>query len=838
MLHLFDLAVTEQAGAARTHAREHRALPRRYLDRTKPGTEPGVAAGLPPLHEGAMLGDRYRVNALIGQGGMGAVYRAHDLVLDEEVALKIVFGAGADLRDEVRIAQQIAHRNVCRTYDLEEVDGYHLLKMEYIAGETLAEHLERVGALPVARAVAIARSVADGLAAAHARGIVHRDLKPGNVMLDGDRVVLVDFGLAQRAGATELAGTPPYMSPEQLAGAAVDARSDLYSLGCVLFEMLTGVSPFGVGPIADQVLRREAGPPDVRMLRPRVPRTVASAIGALLSIEPAARDRGLELLRTRARRPRLVLAGVAVALLGLVATGWAMRPARGWEPRIAELPQYEENADEPSFSPDGTQIVFSSDRGHRDVWAIYVASVAGGEPHRVSPEGTFCLAGRWARDGRSVLMSCFIGRDRRILRQPLDGGPARDLGDGWAVDDCGDALAVVTPRPTGAVLVLRDRGGHDVELASLADVSSARCDRSGEHIVYLAGPVGHPGYGGDLAVVDRHGNARTLEGVHGADAATFTPDGRSIVFSMQRGSTSSLYEIPVEGGAIRELTPHELDASSPDVASDGKTVIYDRDRTSSPLFELSSGAAVQKTFRFERLSHVLPAGQMLVATKSEAHELSVVAIDPIDFSERTLAAGEALTTSRAGEVVFRDGNDLRLLGAVSLDGTRTRTIATLPAPVLDAADGPDGVHVELDRDGASEAWLVGRDGKASPESVAGLVMPAPAGGWRVIKVAAGLEVTLRFVPPGRPLSEAAFERAAAWGTPVWIDDHDLAYCDLTACHRLDVNTRTDVETTAIERPGNHPLTASSDGKHWYTTSYVGHVTRHLITNFAERPWAQ
>jgi tRNA A-37 threonylcarbamoyl transferase component Bud32/dipeptidyl aminopeptidase/acylaminoacyl peptidase len=840
MLHLLHLARTER-DKARTHAREHKALPRRHVERTQVSTSPRAARGtLPPLEAGQELGGRYRVIGLLGEGGMGAVYRVHDRVLDEEVALKLVHGDNEDLRDEVRLAQQVAHRNVCRTYDLEEIGGYHFVKMEYISGVSLADQLARGGALPVARAVAIARAIADGLAAAHARGIVHRDLKPANVMLEGERVVLCDFGLAQREGASELAGTPAYMSPEQLAGGAIDTRSDLFGLGCVVFEMLAGTSPFGWGTIEDQIRKQRAlGVPDVRDMRPDVPRALAAAVGALLAPDPAARAQGLTLLRVRPRRARFVAAALALALIAAGATAWAMRPARAWEPTLAELPQYEENADEPSFSPDGKSFVFSSDRGRRDVWAVYVAAVGDGEPSQVSPPGVFCLDARWERSGKAILMSCFVGQERRILRQPLPSGASTDLGPGWSVDDCGDALAVIVARPNGSALVMRDRDGHDTDLASLPALTSVRCDRSGQRLAYLLGPIGHIGDGGDIVVVDRHGGSRTLAGVHDAQYPTFTPDGTSIVFAMQQGLRSSLFEIPVEGGAIRELTPHERDAKAPDIASDGKTLIYDRDRTSSALFELGAGGPVQRTFHFEWLSHILPAGPLLVATKTEGHALSVVTIDPHDFSEHVVehGNGQALAVTRAGEVVFRTNENPNVLHAVSLDGKTTRTVAKLAADVLDAADGPDGLHVELGRDGASEAWRIESDGTPVPEGVPGLVIPAPAGGWRIVRDVAGVEVTLRFIPPGRPLSEVAFERKGAWGAAIWVDAHQLAYCDLTACHRLDVVTGKDLETTPIERPGNHEVTPSSDGEHWYTTVYIGHVTRHLVTNFAERPWS-
>src|SRR5438093_13161137 len=199
---------------------------------------------------GAIIAGRYRLVALLGRGGMGEVYRADDLTLDHPVALKFLPEAvthdGARLaqfHNELRIARQVSHKNVCRLYDLGEADGRQFLTMEYVDGEDLASLLRRIGRLPPDKAVDIARQLCAGLAAAHERGVLHRDLKPANVMLDGEgNVRITDFGLAAVEGDTSAihAGTPQYMAPEQLNGQHASVRTDIYALGLILFEIFTG----------------------------------------------------------------------------------------------------------------------------------------------------------------------------------------------------------------------------------------------------------------------------------------------------------------------------------------------------------------------------------------------------------------------------------------------------------------------------------------------------------------------------------------------------------------------------------------------------------------------
>jgi hypothetical protein len=222
---------------------------------------------------GMVLAGRYRIIGLIGRGGMGEVYRADDLKLGQPVALKFLPKALADdpvrrerLFAEVRIARQMSHPNICRVYDISELEGRHFLTMEYIDGEDLASLLKRIGSLHGDKALDVARQLCAGLAAAHDKGVLHRDLKPANVMIDGrGRVRITDFGLAvvaeENAAEGDVSGTPPYMAPEQFAGKGASIRSDIYALGLIFYEVFTGRRAFEESTLVELRAKKETSPP-------------------------------------------------------------------------------------------------------------------------------------------------------------------------------------------------------------------------------------------------------------------------------------------------------------------------------------------------------------------------------------------------------------------------------------------------------------------------------------------------------------------------------------------------------------------------------------------------
>jgi serine/threonine-protein kinase len=241
-----------------------------------------------------VIGERYRVVSLIGSGGMGQVYRADDLKLGQTVALKFLarHGDGKRLYEEVRVGRQVSHPNVCRLYDIAEVDGHLFITMEFVDGEDLASLLRRVGRLSAEKALALTRDMCAGVAAAHEKGVIHRDLKPANVMIDGrGRARVTDFGLAVAGEtATDGAGTPAYMAPEQLAGEPASMRSDVYALGLVIYELFTGRRAFEATSTYELLARQRRS----EFTRPSlvtkdVPGAVERVIARCLDPDPGAR---------------------------------------------------------------------------------------------------------------------------------------------------------------------------------------------------------------------------------------------------------------------------------------------------------------------------------------------------------------------------------------------------------------------------------------------------------------------------------------------------------------------------------------------------------------------
>jgi tetratricopeptide (TPR) repeat protein/predicted Ser/Thr protein kinase len=321
--------------------------------------------GLYELRVGDVLANRFRIVSLLGIGGMGVVYRGHDQALDVDVAVKVLRPelarkpeAFERFRQELLLARQVSSPHVVRIHDIAEHDGRWFITMDFIDGDSLEKRLDGNQKLPTGKAIGFAHDLLDGLSAAHQRGVVHRDLKPANVLIDDEeRAYITDFGVARSLGATGLThsgviiGTPEYLSPEQARGEVVDARSDLYAVGLILYEMLTGVLPFSTGTPAETVMQRIVRqPPSLSNARPDLPGWLQAFTDRLLKLNPAhrfqsARD-ALRALDTRKvpRAPlnRRLLAVAALAFAVIAgASAWLIKhPIKSAAVPVVTTPQW------------------------------------------------------------------------------------------------------------------------------------------------------------------------------------------------------------------------------------------------------------------------------------------------------------------------------------------------------------------------------------------------------------------------------------------------------------------------------------------------------------------
>ncbi len=245
------------------------------------------------LTRGTTFAGRYEFIEVLGRGGMGKVYKVFDKKINDEVTIKILKPEISDddriierFSNELKLARKIVHKNVGRMYDINDEDGTHFITMEYVPGEDLKSFIKRVGHLPTGKAISIAKQVCEGLAEAHRLGVVHRDLKPSNIMIDLEgNARIMDFGIARSLktkGLTStgvMVGTPEYMSPEQVEGKEIDRRSDIYSLGVIIFEMLTGKAPFsGETPYSVAFKHKTEPPPDPKEVNVLIPEKLSQVI--------------------------------------------------------------------------------------------------------------------------------------------------------------------------------------------------------------------------------------------------------------------------------------------------------------------------------------------------------------------------------------------------------------------------------------------------------------------------------------------------------------------------------------------------------------------------------
>ncbi len=313
------------------------------------------------LKRGTVFANRYEVIEELGVGGMGSVYKVFDKKIDEKVALKVLAPevAGDEktidrFRFELKLARKVSHRNVCRMFDLSEEEGTQFITMEYVPGENLKNLIKRIGQLSLAKALSIAKQIGEGLAEAHRLGVVHRDLKPQNIMVDSEgNARIMDFGIARSIktkGITEtgmIIGTPEYMSPEQVEGLEADHRSDIYSFGVILFEMVTGRVPFsGTTPLSIILKHKTEKPSDPRAFADQIPyelsrlilkcmekqkekryQSVDELLSDLAEIEKeittnrrSREERRVKKISERNRKNAVLYSGVAVAGLALILT--------------------------------------------------------------------------------------------------------------------------------------------------------------------------------------------------------------------------------------------------------------------------------------------------------------------------------------------------------------------------------------------------------------------------------------------------------------------------------------------------------------------------------------
>jgi Tol biopolymer transport system component len=881
-------------------------------------TTPSERSTAIPTDPGKRLA-HYTLIEKIGQGGMGEVHRAEDTRLRREVAIKVLPPELASdperlsrFRREAEAIAALSHPNIVTVFSIEEEEGVHFMSMELVRGSTLGALIPK-GGLPADRFLDLATTLADAVSAAHQQGITHRDLKPENVMISGEgRLKVLDFGLARMAEAggggapaTQLPttakteegkvmGTVAYMSPEQAEGKPVDPRSDVFSLGVVLYEMATGQRPFTGGSTASiisSILRDSPPPPsEVNGMQPRgldriVRRCLAKDPSRRYQVALEVRNE-LELLREEAaakegmapeegaaaaprRSVALPVAASAITALGILAAGWLWlggRPAGSGGLRPAHFTRLtgEAGADlYPSISPDGRNVAFVRSNGHDlDIWVQRVGgrkalnltpgADADDTMPAFSPDGG-SIAFRSKRDGGGIFVMGATGESvKRLTREGCH--PA------WSPD--GTRLAytsecVENPASRGgrSLLKILDLAGGEARALDVPDAVQPSWSPSGKRIAYWLVPAGSGQR--DLATVGADG---TGERFLTRDAAmdwnpVWSPDGRWIYFSSDRGGTMSLWRIPVEEATgeprgVPEPVTAELTGTSQhlSIAADGRRIAFASALQLTGIqkapFDSMAGRLtgapqwVMPPSSERRFCAVSPEGGRLGCySMGSAHE--DIFITGIDGSDLRLLTDDVARDRRP--VWAPDGRSLYFysnrtgsyeIWAINVDGSGLRQLTgsegqSLIWPVI----SPDGLRLIAQiMDGEGRRSLLVETGRSPAEQEYESLPPTPAGieafspwdwshdGKRLVGVDMVAFPVMRGVVT-LELESGTYRRFDVQGLgPIWAgDDRMVLISDESRIRMLDTESGrlSEILDVAPDRIGEFSLSLSPDGRTLY-----------------------
>ena len=736
---------------------------------------------------------QYQITEKLGEGGMGVVWKARDTRLDRFVALKTL--SAEKLADperkrrfvqEAKTASALNHPNIVHIYDIADADGVQFIAMEYVAGKTLDQWIGRKG-LRLNEALKYAIQIADALAKAHSAGIIHRDLKPSNVMVTENGLVKVlDFGLAKLAetstgelGETAtvrapegpnteegtIVGTIAYMSPEQAEGKKVDARSDIFSFGSVLYEMVTGRRAFqGDSKLSTLSAILKDDPKPVSGIMPDVPRDLEKIISHCLRKDPERRFQhmadvktlldelkeesesgklsGITAGATTKRKSRLAwaLAGTAVLVAAVGVGLWFLRPAPHAVPRTVPLTSYPGRQVTPAFSPDGKQVAFAWNGEKEDNLDIYVKLVDAGAPLRLTSNPAAEYLPAWSPDARYIAFCRRLSDHVEIWMVPALGGAERKLGESADADFDGLSWS-----PDGKFLALVDRSAaqssYGIFLLSVETGDKQRVTSPPSGYDQDAGPRFSPD-GKTLAFARFHsslsGDVYLLPVAAGGRPAgeprrlTFeerlvrgldwTADGRRIVYSSGSLGSTSLWTVPASGGTPEPLAIAGQNAVLPSIARVGNRLVYQRYVWDSNIWRIpgpNSSDRKSAPSRFIASTQVdeepqfSPDGKKIAFTsaRSGSYEIWVCDREGRNPVQLTSSSGPQLGSPRwspdsrwiAFDSPTGGNSDIYVISA---DGGLARRLTSGPSNNVRPSWSKDGrwIYFGSNRSGVSQIW--------------------------------------------------------------------------------------------------------------------------------------